>query len=337
MYSKILVPLDGSMLAEKALTYAITLANRFNATLLLLRAVEVPALTGDTPAHEMEVVANAEEYLGEVKATITNPKLGLHISADRLQTLVVYGNAVQQIVEMAPFEKADLVLMTTHGRSGLSRLVMGNVADHLLHRITVPLMLIRPVEQKHDQPLTETLAGVGEPCSNCFSENTPQHVIVTLDGEVLSEKALDPAIELAQKLSATLHLLSVVFPSPPEVIADLSNLGHNAKAMDDIDKELLQKAEKYLLGVQERLASKGLETVVAVLEGAAAEKITEYALKHNASALVMATHARSEVSHLFMGSVAEDVMRRSHLPVVMVSTRAHTNSATTTGSTVSTK
>jgi nucleotide-binding universal stress UspA family protein len=327
MYSKILVPLDGSMMAEKALPYAIALANRCNAKLLVLRAVEVPALTGDTPAHEMEVVANAEEYLKEVKATITSSKLDLHIAEDRLQTLVVYGNAVEQIVEMAPFEKADLVLMTTHGRSGLSRLVMGSVADHVLHRITVPLMLVRPMAQKHDQLLTETMSGIGEPYYNCFAEGKPQNVVLTLDGQDLSESAIAPAVELAQKLGATLHLLSAIFFAPPETISDMAAVSYSKATNEAAEKELVEEAEKYLTSIEEKVKAQVPETVVTVRVGSAAEQITDYALKNNITALVMATHARGEVSHFFMGSVAEEVMRRSHLPVIMVSTRALTNSA----------
>jgi nucleotide-binding universal stress UspA family protein len=323
MYSKILVPLDGSMLAEKALPYAIKLANTFQATLLLMRAVEVPTLTVDSPDTEREVINNAENYLKEIRATLTKPDSKLHLDTEKLQTLVVYGNPVEQLTALAPIEKVDLILMTTHGRSGVSRLVAGSVAGRVLHRSTVPVMLIRPTEVKSDQLLQEILRGVREPFSTCF-EAQQCKVVLTLDGQPLSEKALDPAIELAQKLRATLHLLTVVFPAPPMLYGDLVGLGYNQTEIDQIDKKLVEDASKYLIRIQEKVSAKGVESVIAVRSGGSSDEIVAYALKIKASALVMATHARGETSHMFTGSIAEEVMRKSHLPVLMVSSHVPT-------------
>lgn len=320
MYSKILVPLDGSMLAEKALPYALDLANHFNAKLLIMRAVEVAGLVADSPEREMELINNAELYMKEVSSTLTNTKVDLHIDPERLETMVVYGNPVQQLAELAPFEKADLIVMTTHGRSGFSRLVMGSVAGQLLHRSPVPIMLIRPMEVKNDQLLVETLMGIGEPFSNCF-EAEKCRVVLTLDGQALSEKALGPAIELAQKLNAKLHLLSVVFPAPPMVYGDMVGLGYSQTDIEETDKRLVEDAQKYLTDIQAKVEAKGVESVAAVRSGATADEIVDYALKVKATAMVMATHARSQVGHVFMGSVAEEVMRKSHLPVLMISSQ----------------
>jgi len=321
MYNKILVPLDGSMLAEKALPYAVDLVNTFNAKLLVLRVVEAPGLVTGSLEREMELTGNAELYLKEVSATLTNPRLKIHIDPEKLETMVVYGNPVQQLAEMAPFEEANLIVMTTHGRSGLSRLVLGSVAGQLLHRSPVPVMLIRPMEVKNDQLLVETMLGIGEPFCACF-EAEKCKVVLTLDGNPLSETALEPAIELAQKLGATLHLLSVVFPAPLIIYGDLGGLGYTQSVIDDTGKALIEEDHEYLTSIQKKVAAKGVESVIAVRSGATAEEIVDYALKIKASALVMATHARSEMGHMFLGSVAEEVMRKSHLPVLMVSSRS---------------
>ncbi len=326
MYTKIMVPLDGSMLAEKALPHAVRLANRFNAKLLLLRAVELPGLTVDTPESEIKVISSAEEYMTEVQATLTNPKIAAHIAPERVQTLVVYGDAVEQVVELAPFEKVDLIVMTTHGRSGLSRLVTGSVAGRILHRTHVPIMLVRPQELKNDQLLVETMMGIAEPCSDCF-DSEKCRIVLTLDGSPLAETALEPAMELAQKLNATLHLLSVILPAPPMVYGDLVGMGYSQDEVEVTRKRLTEDAQVYLNEAQHKALRRGLEVVTAVRVGATAEEIADYAKRVEATALVMATHARGEVSHLFVGSVAEDVMRISRLPVLMISTHAQVKQA----------
>jgi len=136
---KILVPLDGSVLAEAALAPAIDLrADDPTATLLLLRAAEAPILLGRDPIDlQVRVVREADEYLKAVAARLSGS------GVKGVKTSVCYGPAAPSIVEAARVVKADLIVMTTHGRSGLRRLVFGSVAEAVLRGTHTPILLVR--------------------------------------------------------------------------------------------------------------------------------------------------------------------------------------------------
>ena len=135
----ILVPLDGSALAEAALAPAIELARANNAKLVLLRATEAHAapLTDLTEA-QVAAVRGAEEYLDSVRTRINAVELAA------VDTSVWYGPPAEAIVEAARFRRADLIVMSSHGRSGVGRLVLGSVAETVLRASTVPILLLRP-------------------------------------------------------------------------------------------------------------------------------------------------------------------------------------------------
>jgi nucleotide-binding universal stress UspA family protein len=137
-FEKILVPLDGSPLAEAALARAAALAKRDDAALRLLRAVEASPLLGIDPAQrQVEIVREAEEYLASVAA-----RLGKD-GVKKVETSVWYGPAASSIVEAVHLHKADLIVMSTHGRGGLGRLILGSVAESVLRGTTVPILLLR--------------------------------------------------------------------------------------------------------------------------------------------------------------------------------------------------
>jgi nucleotide-binding universal stress UspA family protein len=156
VFETVIVPLDGSELAEAALPAAVGIAEKFGSQLILLRAVqstaqrlaETPALL-DTPAGAatnvelIEQVAKADrdeatDYLARMKAGLTGKPA---------ETLVVEGVPAEAIVDAAHERGASLIVMSSHGRGGLGRLVHGSVADGVLRHVSVPVLLMRP---KHD-------------------------------------------------------------------------------------------------------------------------------------------------------------------------------------------
>lgn len=148
----ILVPLDGSSLAEAALPKAVELAEVSGARLLLLRAAQVRTLPGVDPTlAQVEVVREAEEYLARVGEHLGD------LGFKEVECSVWYGPAAYSIVEAARLYKADLILMTTHGRSGLGRLILGSVAESVLRGTTTPILLLRAAEAPVEAP-----AGKGE-------------------------------------------------------------------------------------------------------------------------------------------------------------------------------
>jgi nucleotide-binding universal stress UspA family protein len=134
-----LVPLDGSAVAETALPAAVSLAQTTGAALLLLRATEAHVVPmGDPTAAQVKVVREAEEYLDGIKH-------GLRASTEgEITTVVWYGNPAEAIAEAARFNDVDMVVMTTHGRSGLGRILLGSVAESVMRSTSTPILVLHP-------------------------------------------------------------------------------------------------------------------------------------------------------------------------------------------------
>lgn len=136
--SRMLIPLDGSTLAEAAIDAALDLRGGAPSTLILLRAAEAHTLPGADPTEEqVAVVREAETYLAAVADRLAKRGVG------SVETGVWYGPAAAAIIEAAKLKKTDLIVMSTHGRSGLGRLIVGSVAESVLRGTTTPLCIVR--------------------------------------------------------------------------------------------------------------------------------------------------------------------------------------------------
>jgi nucleotide-binding universal stress UspA family protein len=150
--NKILVPLDGSELAEAAIAPALEIAEAGSPVLILMRAADARILPGtDVIGAQVQAVREAEDYLAGVKTKLE--KTG----AKGIETHVWYGPAAPAVVEAAKVQKVDLIVMSTHGRSGLGRIIFGSVAESVLRGTRVPILLVRPPSAP-----VEALAGQGE-------------------------------------------------------------------------------------------------------------------------------------------------------------------------------
>jgi nucleotide-binding universal stress UspA family protein len=144
---KILVPLDGSVFAEAALEEAAELAGDKHATLMLLRAAEATTFPGVDPTEaEVQVVQEAEQYLDQLAARLAARGI------KDVETSVWYGPPDAAIVEAARARKPDLIVMSTHGRSGLGRLIVGSVAESVLRGTRTPILLLRTPEAPVEVP-----------------------------------------------------------------------------------------------------------------------------------------------------------------------------------------
>jgi nucleotide-binding universal stress UspA family protein len=145
---KILVPLDGSVLAEAAIWTAVDLAEKEGATIILLRAAEAHAMPG-ADAVEAQVIAirEAEEYLTAAVRRLKDR------GCRHVQSHVWYGPAAAAIVEAANAQKADIIVMSTHGRTGLGRLILGSVAESVLRGTTTPILIVRAESAPVDRPV----------------------------------------------------------------------------------------------------------------------------------------------------------------------------------------
>jgi len=137
MFKKILVPLDGSKLAEGILPRMEWLAKIHDGEVTLLRVALAHTFPGTDPVqHQVNVVREAEEYLAKVEANLKS--VGVKVNS-----VVRYGHDAQEIIEHAKDRNFDLIAMSTHGRSGLTQFILGSVANKVIHNATVPILLCR--------------------------------------------------------------------------------------------------------------------------------------------------------------------------------------------------
>lgn len=291
MYHTILVPLDGSKLSEKALPLATAFATASNAQLLLVRSVWVPRLSDITPEEEeVKAVGEAEEYLADLAFKLEAQGL-------QVQTAVPYAPAAEGILMEIELRHADLVVMTTHGRSGISRLIYGSVAESILAHSPVPILLVRVTK---DEVAQTTLP------------EDPQ-ILVPLDGSNFAEAALPYAAELARVLNGTLVLLRAVVP-PPQWVDTVMTVPYPTEEVIARGEE---DARAYLHDLAEELKADGMRVKMAVEVGHADEVILRLE-KGPIHLVVMATHGRTGFAQAVFGSVAVSVMHRGDLPLLIV-------------------
>jgi nucleotide-binding universal stress UspA family protein len=292
----ILVPLDGSAFGEYALPLALGIARRAPAPLQLVHVCTPPHAhgVGGLPTPAALPCERAHVYLTDL-ATCLSARWEVPIS-----TAVLDGRAADQLYAHATAIGADLVVMTTHGYGPLSRMWMGSIADTLVRRLTMPVLLTRPHEQAldlleevHDQACT--------------------HVLIPLDGSALAEEILQPALTLGMPFDAKYTLIQAI---------SVPVLGYAPAAqVVAVDEQILEQwramAQEYLDRLAQRLRGQGLQVDTRILIGPPAMTILDYVYDHNVDLVAMTTHGRSGVSRMLLGSVADKIVRGAGVPVLL--------------------
>ncbi len=309
----ILLPVDGSPLAETALHTAIALARREGARLEVVTVVAAPVQpmdAGGAPVLdarlEHDLVAQAEEYLAALRRRLAELAPDLKCSATLLR-----GRAEQAIVAEAKREGHDLIVMTTHGRSGVSRLWLGSVAAGVLRHSPMPVLLLRD--------LSSAAPREGAPLF--------PSVVVPLDEGETSERILADAIAVAGR-SATFHLVHVVVPlrwvPPPSAIEVVSAGAAGREMPADVLDLSRDAAVARLNAIAKRLQQDGIAAQVHVpIHRNAAEAVLAYAHESGASLIAMTSHGRGAVGRTFLGSVSDKVVRGAAMPVLVRVPAAH--------------
>jgi nucleotide-binding universal stress UspA family protein len=299
MFEKILVPLDGSPLAQAVLPYVMALAKGFHSRVILFHVAET-ALDHEAP----EQKAYADEALERVRPLAENYLAGVADEFRKegidVETKVVKGRAAAQIVEHADKEDVGLIALSTHGRSGLARLVVGSGIDKILRACEQPVLLVRPRDE-----------GAGGEAAGRLSK-----IIVPLDGSNAAETALPFAEELAKALGLEITLVQVIG------IETTVHFGSMAPDSWPVPSDVLQQldvvASGYLTGLAKQLKARGLTVQWEVLRGAAGSRIVEFAKETPDSLVAMTTHGRSGFRRWVMGSVADKVVRHTGEPVLVM-------------------
>jgi nucleotide-binding universal stress UspA family protein len=283
----VLVPLDGSALSGRALPYAAALARATAGRLLLIRACPgvSPAYLESGAAVRLAAVARERDRRHAADALDAVAE-ELRAEGLRAEPLARVGAPTDAILEEAETAGADLVVMSTHGRGGVGRLLHGSVADAVLRRAALPILMVPPA---------------AEP----WPADGPDRLLVALDGSALAEAGLAAAERLAHPFGATLVLLRVV--DPP------GGLGHYAFVEAD-----LEGARRYLDGLRRRLRSSGLTVRTAQRVGPAAATIAATARELGAHAIAMGTHGRGGLSRWVLGSAAEATLRQASVPLLLL-------------------
>jgi nucleotide-binding universal stress UspA family protein len=295
MYTRMLIPLDGSKVAEQVLPYARCLAKKLGVPVEFLEVVDPESHTLlANPAQGRYVdtiLADRVESGKNYMEGIARSFQGAHVNC-----LVEKGKAEEVVIEKAAMDKNTLIVMATHGRSGIQRWLLGSVADNILHAATNHVLLVRA----SDQGKTD-------------GEAVLKTVVVPLDGSPLAERVLPDVAELAKKIKLAVVLVRA-YALPPSVSGDDFGF-YSADLLDQLESE----AKDYLAGKVKDLKTKGLEDVSSVVHiGYGAEEIITLARNTPDNFIAMCTHGRSGVKRWVFGSVAERVVRHSGDPVLII-------------------
>ncbi len=289
MFKRILVPLDGSQLAELALPYAETLAGAFDSEVALTHVCEVA---------EKDYRHMHQLYLEETAKTVGN-RIKRASSAARVKAVVLDGEPATQIMSFAQDNDVSLTIMVTHGRSGIMAWALGSVGNKVLQRVSTPLLLIRA---KGDA----AKAGKGQ----LFSR-----VLVPLDGSEAGEAALPYVKELASKFASEVIFLQVV--PPGQYVHTVGGL--NYVRFPDSELELMRKqAMEYLEEVGTRLRDIKASLKFEVRIGDAAHEIIKGTTETRARLVAMSTHGRSGIGGWFFGSTAQKVLHAGRRSLLLV-------------------
>jgi nucleotide-binding universal stress UspA family protein len=303
MFGNILVPLDGSLLSEKALPLALQIARRTGAS-IRLTCVVPPPIANSPPLHPG--LPRQEQGALDLTAWHVRQALwGDHRPANdgnTVQTSLVEGPVAPTLAEYAAGAGADLIVMTTHGRGAVSRFWLGSVTDELVRRSRVPVLVVRPADSN--------------PVDTELTKEAPiRRVIVPLDGSTFAEAALGPATALARLFGATLELFHAV-PMLPVVIAEGNVLTQPAADVAILD-EMIRQGKEMVERTAARLTADGLKVKTTVV---VAERVATAILDHTkpGDIIALATHARPPAVRWFLGSVADKLIRGADVPVLVV-------------------
>jgi len=290
MSRTLVVPLDGSSLAGRAVPHAVALARAMGARLVLVRAPSSSELRGRLgdgldPATELEDAVELVRAEG--------------VQAEPYLYPVYAPNEIAgAIIDAAHDRQATMIVMSTHGRGGLGRWLFGSVADAVLRQSDLPVLLV---------PAT---------CTRTWPVGGPRRILVPLDGSGFAEAALAPASELARLTGADILLAQAVGPPGPRYLSTYG--AHDPEAE-------VAAARAYLDPVAARLAANGVRVAVRVEVGLPERAIAALAHGNDVDLVAMATHGYGGLSRFVAGSVATGLLQRASTPVLLVrpATLAH--------------
>ncbi|HEX6439103.1 MAG TPA: universal stress protein [Candidatus Binatia bacterium] len=297
MFSRMLIPLDGSKTAETVLPYARRLAAVAHVAVELLGVVEMADIAGDIDSNQVtyakaligEAVRNSTEYLESLAKTFPNGQVSCSVEQGRPEEV---------ITGVAAAESNTLIAMATHGRSGVTRWLLGSVTEKVLRGTVNPLLVVRaPGDSKTE------------------GEAVLSSVIVPLDGSEIAESVLLPVAVLAKALKMQVILVRV-YGVP---LATYGGDDYYVPDYLELKDQIKDAADSYLNSRASLLRQQGVaEVSTVVIEGSAADAIISLARKTPDNLVAMSPYGRSGLQRWVLGSVTEKVVRHCEDPVLIV-------------------
>lgn len=302
MFERILVPLDGSPLAEQILTQIARILRREDSEILLLRVLDIPENIGRVSMASFRVAEReaAQKYLDELARR-------LYQKGVKVNGRIAEGPAAETILEVARAEGCTMIAMATHGRTGLARWTMGSVAEKVARASDIPILLVRSFRRTRNNGLERATA-----------EELPfRSILVPVDGSPTSMSVLPAAEKFAQLYGSEVLVLHVgipfipAYPILPGMEVGLPPL--EPPPTPAKENEITQKAA-------ERFRHAGLIARQLFVSGEPASEIVDLSVTEGADLIALGTHGRSGFSRWALGSVAERVLRSAEVPLLLVRT-----------------
>jgi len=296
MFNHILVPIDGSPMAEAALPAAAFWAEKFHARVTLMHVIEKNAPDAVHGQPHLQHPRDAEQYLRGLAARAFAPRCQVDCHVHTNETDDVAGSIVAHAVEL----EHDLVIMCSHGRGAALHMFLGSIAQSVIARGSLPVLITHPDEQGNP------------PAFSC------RHILVPMDNDPEHAQALPVSKDLARVSGATLHLAAVI-----EQLTTLSGDKAVAKRLlPGTTSRLLelaqQDAERYFEDLEQALRKEGFEASTHVLRGNPASVIVEAAAAAPIDLIVLGTHGKTGMDAFWAGSVAHRICSQSRIPLLLI-------------------
>jgi nucleotide-binding universal stress UspA family protein len=308
MFKRVLVPLDTSNLAEIALPYAEELAIKLGSEIILLH-VRTSADTPDKPEHSAYLSRITGETEQKIKqAAARTPGKKLKIDSAVIGSPDIITHPAEEILDYAERENISLIVIATHGKTGIRRWALGSTANNVARASKCPVLLIRAA------------AGIS-------GDIHLNNILVPLDGSNHSEAVLTYIENLASRLKARVSLLNVVEP-PFHIYPFYEGTGYFSSGgvirvpyTDEEIKPMREVAEKYVKGINNELKTKEIEAVYEVRKGSPAEEIIKAEEEMRPDMVAMSTHGHSGFGRWDHGSIADKVLHAGKTPLLLVRPR----------------
>ena len=298
MYKVIMVPTDGSGFDREAIRVALRIAERSDAKVRLVRVLAIGSYFGmaaaaDGTAIAAEVVnSERDRALSELYALAAECR-----SASKAEiTVDLHAGPIGDVLQgYAQRHEVDLIVISTHGRSGIARLSLGSVTDSLIRHTTIPVLVVKAPTSYLNPQVNEAF----------------ERIVVPLDGSTLAEQILPRVLELAKLEEAEITLLNVLIPrsySQKEIVDP---------TLPWWEKDIA-RAQSYLFRIAGRLRRNGVAVTTDIVIGEnVASAIGDFASRQKADLIAIATHGRGGLARMIRGSVADAIMHSARMSMLV--------------------